>query len=286
MVEIPGEPFRMGGADPDGFPQDGEAPIRIVEVRTFYLDPTAVTNAQFAAFVKATGFVTEAERFGWSFVFGPFLPAEARRHVLDGTIPGAPWWAAVSGASWRAPQGPGSSMADRQNHPVVHVSWHDAAAYCVWAGKRLPTEAEWEKAARGGIEGARYPWGDDLTPGGRHRCNVWQGTFPARNTGEDGYLTTAPVKTYPPNGYGLHQVTGNVWEWCLDWWSPDWHAEARPETRVDPLGPPSGEERVIRGGSYLCHASYCTRFRVAARTHNAPDSSSAHTGFRCAADAP
>jgi formylglycine-generating enzyme len=285
MVEIPGGGFQMGGADPDGFPADGEGPIRTVEVPTFYLDPTPVTNAQFATFVKATGYVTDAEHFGWSFVFGRFLPAAARTYVLDGIVPGAPWWVAVAGATWRTPEGPGSSMAKRQNHPVVHVSWNDAHEYAMWAGKRLPTEAEWEKAARGGLTGARYEWGDELTPGGKHRCNIWQGEFPTRNTAEDGFLTTAPVKTFRPNGYGLYQMTGNVWEWCADWWSTDWHQPEAPATRIAPAGPPTGVARVIRGGSYLCHASYCTRYRVAARTHNAPDSSTAHMGFRCAANA-
>jgi sulfatase modifying factor 1 len=285
MVLITGGPFLMGGDDPDPFPDDGEGPVRQVELRPYYIDPKAVTNAQFATFVKATGFVTEAKRFGWSFVFGAFVGADAQRHVVDATVPGAPWWLGVEQATWRAPEGPGSDIARRQNHPATHVSWNDAAAYAEWAGKRLPTEAEWEKAARGGLPHSTYPWGDEFTHRGRHRCNTWQGTFPRHNTSEDGFVGTAPVDAFRPNGFGLFNTSGNVWEWCADWFSADWHAEERPETRVDPAGPPDGEARVVKGGSYMCHLSYCNRYRVAARTSNTPDSSTGHMGFRCAADA-
>lgn len=284
MVRIPGGSFLMGGDDPDGIPDDGEGPVRTVEVSPFLIDATAVTNRQFAAFVKATGYVTEAERFGWSYVFHLFVGERQRPHVMDAHVPETPWWLPVEGANWRHPEGPGSDVTSRPQHPVVHVSWNDAAAYAAWAGKRLPTEAEWERAARGGLEHAKYPWGDELLPRRRWRCNIWQGTFPTRNTGEDGYVGTAPVKSYPPNGFGLYEVTGNVWEWCADWWSVDWHREERDETRRDPVGPPHGETRVMRGGSYLCHDSYCTRYRIAARTSNTPDSSTGNLGFRCAAD--
>ena len=283
-VVVPGGPFWMGGDDPDAFPDDGEGPVREVDVSPYRIDATTVTNARFAAFVKATDHVTTAEQLGWSFVFHLLVHPDARRHVQDAHVPGARWWLAVDGASWRHPGGPGSDVGSLAHHPVVHVSWHDAVAYAAWSGQRLPTEAEWEKAARGGLDRARYPWGDELTPRGRHRCNIWQGHFPVSNTGDDGFVGTAPVKTFAPNGYGLHETSGNVWEWCADRWSVDHHAVDSPPTRVDPRGPDKGVERVVRGGSYLCHASYCNRYRVAARTHNTPDSTTGHTGFRCVTD--
>src|SRR5262249_7969868 len=186
----------------------------------------------------------------------------------------------VGRASWIHPEGPGSGVDERPRHPVVHVSWRDATAYCRWRGVRLPTEAEWEYAARGGLEQARVPWGDELTRGGDHRCNIWQGTFPSENTGDDGYLGTCPVDAFPANGFGLHNVAGNVWEWCADWWGVD-HA-CGPVS--DPHGPDVGEARVVRGGSYLSHHSYCTRYRAAGRTANTPDSSIGNVGFRVAAD--
>lgn len=275
----------MGGSDADAFEADGESPVRTVEVAPFYIEPSAVTNRRFAAFVKATGHVTDAERLGWSYVFHLQIGREARPFVIDGSVPEAPWWSGVRGASWRAPEGPGSAIDTRPDHPVVHVSWSDASAYAAWAGRRLPTEAEWEKAARGGLEQARYPWGDDLTPRGRHRCNIWQGTFPVRNTAEDGHLGTAPVKAFAPNAFGLYNMAGNVWEWCADRWSSTWHVQDLPATRIDPVGPPTGDAKVIRGGSFLCHSSYCNRYRVAARSQNTPDSSTGHMGFRCAASA-
>jgi formylglycine-generating enzyme len=282
MVAIPAGPYLMGGDDPDAFPTDGEGPVRRVDVDAFHIDEKAVTTAQYAAFVKATGYRTDAEKFGWSFVFHAFVTGPARAKVLDGHVPGAPWWLAVEGADWRRPEGPGSDIGSRRNHPVVHVSWNDAHAYARWAGKRLPTEAEWEKAARGGLEQARFPWGDEFTPRGQHRCNTWQGVFPRHNTGADGYLSTAPVNAYRPNGFGLYNTSGNVWEWCADWFSPDWHAAESPATRHNPAGPPDGLTRVMRGGSYLCHDSYCNRYRVAARTASTPDSTTGHAGFRCA----
>lgn len=286
MVSIAGGEFRMGGDDADAFPADGEGPVRTVRVAPFLIDATTVTNRAFAAFVETTGYVTEAERFGWSFVFGPFVGPEQRPHVIDGTVPGAPWWVGVEGASWRQPEGPGSDVVDRPLHPAIHVSWRDAHAYATWAGKRLPTEAEWEMAARGGLDQATFAWGDDLRPANRWHCNIWQGRFPTSNTADDGHVGVAPVKSYPPNGFGLYEVAGNVWEWTADWWSVDWHADDRPETRVDPTGPPDGTAKVIRGGSFLCHDSYCNRYRVAARTSNTPDSSTANIGFRCVVDDP
>ncbi|MCQ8191333.1 formylglycine-generating enzyme family protein [Streptomyces sp. RCU064] len=279
MAPLPGGAFLMGAEDAEGFPADGEGPIREVTVAAFRIDVHAVTNERFARFVRETDHVTEAERFGWSYVFAGFLPAALRRGAPRPE--GTPWWCGVEGASWRAPEGPGSGIGDRDRHPVVHVSWNDAVAYCRWAGARLPTEAEWEYAARGGAAGRRYPWGDELTPGGVHRCNIWQGRFPVKNTAEDGYRGTAPVDAFEPNGFGLYNVSGNVWEWCADWWSTD-HTD-RP--RTDPGGPATGTAKVMRGGSYLCHQSYCNRYRVAARTSNTPDSSTGNLGFRCVRDA-
>jgi formylglycine-generating enzyme required for sulfatase activity len=279
MVRLPGGEFVMGTDGGEGYPADGEGPARRVRLRPFSIDPEAVSNARFAEFVASTRWVTEAERAGWSLVFAGLLPDD---FPPTRGVAAAPWWRQVLGADWRHPEGPGSSVADRLRHPVIHVAWADALAYCRWAGTRLPTEAEWEYAARGGLRGARYPWGDELTPGGRHRMNVWQGTFPTHDTGEDGYVGTAPVDAYPPNGYGLFNMTGNVWEWCSDWFSATFH---RSEGRDDPTGPPDGHARVIRGGSYLCHHSYCFRYRVAARSHCTPDTSAGHIGFRCVRDA-
>ena len=279
MVRLPGGTFVMGSDEREGYPADGEGPVRRVRLRPFWIDAHAVSNARFAAFVAATGYVTTAEGCGWSFVFAGLLPDgfPPTRGVAE-----APWWRQVYGADWRHPEGPHSHIADRMDHPVVHVAWADALAYCRWAGLRLPTEAEWEYAARGGLVQKRYPWGDQLVPKGQHRMNVWQGAFPDRNTGEDGFAGTAPVAAFPPNGYGLYNTTGNVWEWCTDWFSPTWHVRG---PRDNPAGPPAGTHRVMRGGSYLCHKSYCYRYRVAARSANTPDSTTGNLGFRCARDA-
>lgn len=280
QVRIPGGSFAMGDAFDEGYSSDGETPVHQVELPSFHLDASAVTNAQFATFVKATGHVTEAEEFGSAAVFHLLLDAPPAD--VMGRASGAPWWLEVAGANWRHPDGRNSSVGARQDHPVVQVSWSDASAYAAWAGKRLPTEAEWEYAARGGLIGRRFAWGDELTPRGRWQCNIWQGEFPTHNTRDDGYLGTAPVRRYQPNGYGLHQMAGNVWEWCADWFSPTYYAESPASS---PAGPQSGVARVMRGGSYLCHDSYCHRYRVAARSANTPESASGNLGFRCANDA-
>ena len=280
MLPVPAGSFAMGDPFGEGYPGDGETPVHTVRLDAFRMDTTTVTNAQFATFVKDTGYVTGAEEFGISAVFHLAFdgdPADVLNRAAQ-----VPWWLAVRGADWRHPEGPGSDVSRRQNHPVVHVSWDDAQAYAAWAGKRLPTESEWEYAARGGLEGARFAWGDELTPRGRWRCNIFQGTFPTENTGEDGWLTTAPATSYAPNGYGLHGTAGNVWEWCADWFAADAYAHAAEH---DPRGPGDGEQRVMRGGSYLCHDSYCNRYRVAARSSNTPESTAGNIGFRCAAEA-
>lgn len=274
----------MGTDDDIGFAADGEGPAREVTVDSFFIDKFAVTNAEFLQFVRSTDYTTDAERFGWSFVFTDFVGAADDQYVMQ-SVADAPWWVAVEGANWFRPAGPSSSIGDeeRLKHPVTHVSWNDAEAYAEWAGKRLPTETEWEYAARGGLEGKRYPWGDELRPNDEHRCNIWQGDFPERNTGDDGYLGTAPVTAYDPNGFGLHNTSGNVWEWCGDWFSPDYHT-TDAYSRTNPTGPSEGTARVMRGGSYLCHRSWCNRYRVAARSENTPDSSTGNIGFRCVVD--
>lgn len=280
LVALGGGTFLMGADDPGAHPLDGEGPIREVTVSPFEIDATAVTNERFARFVDETGYKTESETYGWSFVLASFLPED---HPPTRPAPQAPWWRQVFGAAWAHPEGPGSTIDDRLDHPVVHVSHADALAYCAWAGARLPTEAEWEFAARGGLVGKTFPWGDELTPDGQHRCNIWQGTFPTENTVEDGYRGTAPVTAYEPNGYGLYNMVGNAWEWCADWFHPRYHASTHAP-RYDPKGPPSGTARVMRGGSYLCHRSYCYRYRVAARSSSPPDSGSGNVGFRIARD--
>ena len=278
LLALDGGTFLMGSDGPMAHADDGEGPVRVVEVQPFRIAPTAVTNSEFNRFVSATGYKTEAERFGWSFVFSQFIKIESADDLPASQ--GAPWWRAMPKASWREPEGPGSDIDDRSDHPVVHVSWNDAIAYCNWTGLRLPTEAEWEFAARGGLEQKLYPWGDELTPGGRHRMNVWQGDFPVRNTAADGYISTAPVTAYEANGFGLSNMTGNVWEWCADWFlNRDSH-----KFRVGPPRPTHSEGKVLRGGSYLCHESYCNRYRVSARSHNTPDSSTGNASFRCASD--
>jgi sulfatase modifying factor 1 len=280
MICLQGGKFLMGSIHEQARPADGEGPVREVFLAPFWMDKCAVTNAQFQEFVNATNYITDAEKFGWSFVFHKHVPAKLKKQAR-GISGSAPWWSGIDGASWMRPEGPGSNIRKRWDHPVVHVSWFDAAAYAEWAGKRLPTEAEWEFAARGGLEQKLYPWGDELTPGGKHRCNIWQGKFPDFDSGADGFTGTAPVNSYAPNGFGFYNMSGNAWEWCSDWWGLSFSTQPQ----VNPQGAEKGELKVIRGGSFLCHLSYCNRYRVAARTSCTPDSSTAHCGFRCAADA-
>lgn len=280
MVCISGGRFFMGTNSKEGFPADGEGPVHKINVAPFYIDAYTVTNSEFAAFVKQTGYITEAEQFGWSFVFYQFLSGETAGNVKN-KVKHTPWWWVVEGAYWKHPEGPDSSLETRMDHPVVHISWNDAHAYCKWAGMRLPTEAEWEFAARGGLNQKEYPWGDELVPNGEHQCNIWQGNFPNENSEADGYAGTASATSFPANGYGLYNTSGNVWEWCSDWFATSIHRRGGSD---NPKGPDSGEGRVIRGGSYLCHHSYCNRYRVAARSLNTPDSSSGNMGFRCVRD--
>ncbi|MCX7522711.1 formylglycine-generating enzyme family protein [Microbacterium sp. STN6] len=276
---VPAQTFTMGDPFGEGNPGDGDSVLHEVTLDAFSIDATSVTNAAFAAFVDATGYRTEAETFGYSAVF--HLGLAAPEHDVMGPAAGTPWWFGVRGADWRHPGGRQSSIEGLEQHPVTHVSWNDAVAYCAWAGRRLPTEAEWECASRGGLAGARYPWGDELMADGEAwRCNIWQGRFPTQNTQEDGYLLTAPVHTFEPNAYGLWQTVGNVWEWCADWFDARYYSES---PAANPAGPARGGARVLRGGSYLCHDSYCNRYRNAARSSNTPDSSMGNAGFRTVA---
>lgn len=284
QTHLPGGTFQMGDHFNEGYPGDGETPVHAVRIDPFWMDDTSVTNAQFATFAKMTGYVTDAERYETSAVFHSDVCADPR-DVL-GRPAATPWWVEVRGANWRHPEGPLSDVSRRQNHPVVHVSHNDAAAYAAWAGKRLPTEAEWEFAARGGLEGTRFPWGDELRPRGKWLCNIFQGNFPERARDEVGRTTTSPARAFHQNGYGLWNMIGNVWEWCSDWFSPTTYADRSVDggTVSNPPGPTHGEQRVIRGGSFLCHDSYCYRYRLGARSSNTPDSSSSNMGFRCAND--
>lgn len=275
QARIPRGDYSRGDSSGDENRGDGETPRHRVSLDAFTIDATTVTNADFARFIEATGYRTEAETFGFSAVF--HLAVQAPQSAIMGPSAGTPWWYGVRGADWAHPGGPDSGIEDVLDHPVVHVSWNDAQTYCGWAGRRLPTEAEWEYSARGGIEGAKYPWGDEEVDAGGWRANIWQGRFPTQNTVEDGWLTTAPAAAFAANGYGLHQSVGNVWEWCADWYDSRAYT---PEPVTDPRGPSAGQVRVLRGGSYLCHLSYCNRYRNSARSSNTPDSSMGNAGFR------
>ena len=277
MIRLDGGAFLMGTESAEAFPADGEGPVRKVGVDPFYMDARPVSNWQFREFVRATGHMTESERFGWSYVFHSHVPHEK----IEDRVLGVEWWCSVQGADWAHPEGPDTQIESRLELPVLHVSWNDAAAYAKWAGKRLPTEAEWEYAARGGLEQKIYPWGDELTPDGKHLCNVWQGEFPSNDLGEDGFTAVGPADAFPSNAYGLFGITGNAWEWCSDWFSPEYHLLAG---KTNPIGPPGGTAKVMKGGSYLCHRSYCNRYRVAARTSNTPDSATTNISFRTVRD--
>jgi formylglycine-generating enzyme required for sulfatase activity len=302
MVRIPGGTFKMGTTDPN--PHFADAPEHEVEVDGFLMDETEVTNAQFAEFVKATGYVTIAEQkptlesirkglapgepdpdpsilVPGSLVFTPPLGPVPNHHSY--------WWRWVPGACWKHPEGPGTHLKGRMDHPVVHVAWKDAAEYARWAGKRLPTEAEWEFAARGGLVGKKYVWGDEApNEGGKWRCNIFQGRFPHDNSGSDGYPRTAPVKAFDANGYGLYGVAGNVWEWCSDWYTPDYYTKSPrknptgPDSSLDPTEPnPLTPKRVTRGGSFLCSDTFCSRYKPYGRGKDEVDSGQSHVGFRC-----
>lgn len=261
--EIPAGTFTMGSSGPEVWPGDGEDPAREVTTDAFRISAFAVTNDQFAEFVAETGHVTDAQRFGTSFVFVPFLDGKAREKDLD-PHPRLAWWGLARNASWRRPWGGKSTVKQLGNYPVVQVSWNDAMAYCEWSGTRLPTEAEWEKAARGGTGGALYPWGDELEPEGRQAANIWRGQFPDAPSGRR-YERLCPVDAFAPNGYGLHNCAGNVWEWTSS------------ESEF------AAEKKIQKGGSFLCHHSYCDRYRLSARITSPPDNSTCHGGFRVVA---
>jgi formylglycine-generating enzyme required for sulfatase activity len=297
------------GSD-DELSRANERPPHHVQVSGFWMDATPVTNSQFAKFVQATGYVTTAERVpDWEELkkqLPPNTPKPDDSQLAPGSLVFVPssgpvdtnnmanFWQWTLAAQWRKPEGPGSNIERRAEHPVVHVSWDDAVAYAKWAGKRLPTEAEWEFAARGKLEGQRYAWGADFRPQGRFMANTWDGKFPYLNTQDDGYLGTSPVKSFPANGYGLYDMAGNVWNWCSDNYRPDTFVlRSKGEVCCDPLGPqhshnplhPYQHEHVIKGGSHLCHADYCASYRPSARRGMPPDTGTSHVGFRCVLNA-
>jgi formylglycine-generating enzyme required for sulfatase activity len=299
MIWIAGGTFRMGSDQ--HYPE--EAPVHRATVDGFWIDPTPVTNREFRRFVKATGHVTVAEREPDPKDYPGALPEMLKAGSLVFTPPDYPvdlrdwsqWWAFTFGATWCRPYGSKSSIKDLDDHPVVHVAHADAEAYAAWAGKSLPTEAEWEFAARGGLDGGEFAWGDEFTPNGRQMANTWQGAFPFQNKREDGYERTSPVTAFPPNGYGLHDMIGNVWEWTSDWYTPKHPADA-PKACCIPENPRGGREadsydprqpqitiprKVLKGGSHLCAPNYCRRYRPAARHAHPIDTSTSHIGFRC-----
>lgn len=303
MVLIPAGVFDMGSDDEQA--QADEAPVHKVQVNAFYMDITEVTNAQFRKFTDATGYVTTAERkpdwelFKNSLPPGTEKPADsllvAASLVFKETTGPVDlhdfnqWWLWEVGADWKHPQGPQSDIKGKENYPVVHISWDDAMAYCKWAGKRLPTEAEWEFAARGGLIRQLYPWGNEPVNAGKPKTNSWEGKFPYSNEKKDGFVRAAPVRSFAPNGYGLYDMAGNVWEWCSDLYDYEYYKTASQKTMTDPRGPlqsndpqdPYAEKRVMRGGSFLCNDAYCSGYRVARRMKSSHDTGLEHTGFRC-----
>lgn len=272
----------MMGTNDFFYPTDGENPSRSVWVDEFQIGKYATTNAEFAEFVNATGYVTEAQNYGWSYVFKGLINEISDSTQLTGIASSAPWWLAIKNANWFYPFGNSLTIEDLLDHPVVHVTHNDALEFCNWAGYKLPTEAQWEKASRGGLEQALYPWGNDLLTQGQHSANIWQGDFPNLNSQEDGFFGTAPVNSFKPNGFGLYNSVGNVWEWTNDFWSSRWHIPESIETRKNPVGPQKASgNKVLKGGSFMCHDSYCYRYRNSARTFNSPNTSTSHIGFRC-----
>lgn len=281
MIPLEGGTFTMGTDSTVGFEVDRENPSLQVTVEPFSISKYTITNEEFLQFFLDTGYITDAERFGSSHVFHLLLDDETKKTSVP-ISEEANWWYEVPGANWRKPEGGNSTIADRMDHPVVHISWNDANAYAKWAGKRLPTEAEWEFAARGGKENLTFPWGDDLQPDGKFMANTFQGEFPSRNSEADGFLGTAPVKTYSPNDYGLYQVIGNVWEWCLNPGriSLDTFQTKTRDDFINENNQYSQALYALKGGSFLCHCSYCRRYRIAGRNANTALSSSSNTGFR------
>jgi formylglycine-generating enzyme required for sulfatase activity len=303
MVWIEGGEFDMGSEDPDASSHEG--PVHRVRVDGFWIDETDVTNAEFRRFVEDTGYRTTAEKTPTveeiQRYSRPGSKPPEKKDLVAGSVVFTPpdrpvdlgdvsqWWKWTPGANWRHPQGKGSSIEGMDDHPVVHVSWFDANEYARWAGKRLPTEAEWEFAARGGLKGKKYVWGDEPFDEEHPQCNNFQGHFPDNNTAKDGYKRTSPVKAFPPNDYGLHDMAGNVWQWTADWYLPDAYArDARREVRANPTGPEHSfdprqrpPERVQRGGSFLCCVGYCFNYRPSARMGCTPDTGMSHVGFRC-----
>lgn len=282
LVKIPEGKFIMGTEDAP-YPSDGEGPAREIWVNEFEISKYAVSNKLFASFIESTGYQTDAERYGWSFVFRNFLSKDSVQLSNSESPANAPWWIPIVGANWQSPFGDRRTYLELLDHPVVHVSHNDAKAFCVWSGTRLPTEAEWEKASRGGHRGLSYPWGEELVLDNIYRANTWQGDFPNSNLELDGFAATSPIDEYLPNNFGIFNTIGNVWEWTADQWSARWHIKISTETRINPKGPTTNKNRyVLKGGSYLCHESYCNRYRNSARTHNSQDSSTGNMGFRCA----